>query len=169
MTANGNALSVALGFTAADLEANRQGRLSQSQLERMKATRRRNTLIAALVFIALVLGATILVYLGQLNRNLILFGAGASLTVINAIMLGRAGRAYMRIGADLRQDQVETLTGEVERVLRRGRASDRYLLRINDAELAVSKEVFIGFQHLTPYRIYRAGISRVLLSAEQAG
>lgn len=168
MTTDGNTLPTALAFTSADLEANRQGRLSPAQIERMKRIRLRNTRIASLLFIALALGATSLFYLGQLNRSLILFGGGVALTLFNATMIGRAGRAYMQIGGDLRGRQVETLTGEVERVLRRGRASDRYLLRVNGAELTVTKDVFIGFRHLEPYRIYRAGVSRVLLSAERA-
>ena len=169
MTADANALLTAMGSTSADLEANRQGKLSQAQIERMKHIRQRNTLIAAALFFGLVLGATILFYVGQVNRSVILFGAGAMMTFINAIMVGRAGRAYMRVGGDLRAGQVEVLAGEVERVLRRGRANDNYLLRINGAELYVSKDVFTGFRHKAPYRIYRTGISRILLSAEPAG
>ena len=168
MTAEENALPAVLGFTSVDLEANRQGKLSHSQIERMKKMRQRSTLLATALFFAMVLGATILFYIGQVNRSVILFGVGATLTVINAIMVGRAGRAYMQLGSDLRAGQVEALTGEVERILRRGRASDGYLLRINGAELNVTKEVFIGFRHKAPYRIYRTGISHVLLSAERA-
>ncbi len=168
MTANANALLTAMGSTSTDLEANRQGKLSQAQIERMKHKRQRDTLIAAALFCGLALGATILFYMGQLNRSVILSGAGATLTFINAIMVGRAGRAYMRVGGDMRGGQVEVLAGEVERVLRRGRANDNYLLRINGAELYVSKDVFTGFRHKASYRIYRTGISRVLLSAEPA-
>lgn len=167
MKADGKALSAALGFTPADLEANRLGALSHSQMERMRAIRQRNTLVASAFFAALVLGATVLFYLGQLNRSLILFGAGLALTLFNAVAVGRAGRAYMRIGGDLRAGQVEVLCGAVERVLRRGRASDGFMLRINGVELHVTKDVFMGFRHMAPYRIYRAGISRVLLSAER--
>lgn len=160
------ALPTALRFSTEDLEANRQGLLSPAQIARMIGIRQRRVLIAAALFIALVLAATVLIYVGQLNRNVILFGAGAALTVINAILLGRAGRDYMSVGRDLRQGRVEILAGEVERVLRRGRASDSYLLRINGAELAVTREVFVGFRHEAPYRIYRASVSRTLLSAE---
>lgn len=168
MTAVSQDLPSALGFTASDLEANRRGALNQAQKERMKRIRWRNTLIAAALFLALALGATILFYLGQLNRSLILFGVGAVLAMVNAFTVVRAGRAYMRISDDLRWGQVEVLTGEVERVLRRGRAIDSYLLRINGVELNVSKHVFVSFRHMAPYRLYRAGVSRILLSAESA-
>ena len=166
MTAEKRSLPAALHFTASDLRANRQGLLSQAQMERMKIIRGRNTRSATALFFGLVLGATILLFIGQLNRSAILLGAGAALIVINAIMVGRAARAYMRVGGDLRRGSVEVLAGEVERVLRRGRASESYLLRISGAELGVTKDVFVGFRHKASYRIYRARNSLVLLSAE---
>ena len=168
MTADASDLPAALGFTAADLVANRAGQLSHSQAERLKNARRRKTLAAAALFAGLVLGATILVYIGQVNRSMILFGAGVMLTLINAAGVGRAGRAYMRLGGDLRSGRVEALVGDVERVLRRGRAIDSFLLRINGVELRVTKDVFMGFQHESPYRVYRTSYSRLLLSAEPA-
>ena len=167
MMAEGGALSAALGFTAADLRANRQGALSPAQLERMKHARQRGALIAAGLFFLLALAATALVYIGQFNRNVILSGAGAMLIFINAIMVGRAGRAYMRISGDLRASHVERISGDVERVLRRGRASDSYLLRIGGVDLNVTREVFLSFEHNAPHRIYRTRISQVLLSAER--
>lgn len=168
MTAATMDLPAALGFTADDLDANRKGQLSHSQIKNLKKLRWRNTLAAAVFFAALVLAATILVYIGQLNRSLILSGAGAMLTLVNAIGLGRAGRAYMRVGGDLRSGQVEALVGDVERVLRRGRAIDSFLLRVNGAEFKVTQNVFMGFHHEAPYRIYRTSYSRLLLSAEPA-
>ena len=161
-----SALPVALRFSTEDLEANRQGLLSPAQIACMISIRQRRMLIAAALFIILVLAATVLIYVGQLNRNAILFGAGAALTVINAVLVGRAGRDFMSVGGDLRRGRVEVLAGDVERVLSRGRASDSYMLRINGAELTVAKEVFVGFRHEAPYRIYRASVSRNLLSAE---
>lgn len=168
MTADTTDLPTALGFTAADLDANRMGQLSHSQVEHLKNARRRKTLVAACLFAALVLGATILVYIGQVKGSLILVGAGAMLTLINAAGVGRAGRAYMRLGGDLRSGRVEALVGEVERVLRRGRAIDSFVLRINDAELEVTKDIFMSFRHQAPYCIYRTSYSRLLLSAEPA-
>ena len=168
MTAEANALGAALGFSSADLEANRRGKLSPAQIRRIEQRRKRNAVVAALVFFALALVATGFFYLAQLNRSLILFGAGAMLTIVNAVMVWRAGRSFMRVGGDLRAGEAEALAGEVERVLRRGRAADNYVLRIDGVDLFVSKAVFNGFQHLAPYRIYRSANSRVLLSAEAA-
>ncbi len=166
MTGDASALPIALRFSTEDLDANRQGLLSPAQIARMTSARQRSMVIAAVAFIALVLAATVVVYIGQLNQSGLLFGVGAGLTVINAIQVGRAGRVYMSVGGDLRRGKVELLAGDVERVLRRGRASDSYLLRINGVELTVTKEVFASFRHEAPYHIYRACASCALLSAE---
>ena len=119
--AGANSLERVMGFSAADLEANRRGQLSQAQVERMKRERGRSALVASILFFGLGLGAASLFFLGQLQGSLILHGAGAMLTVINAAMVFRAGRAYMRVGVDLRVGGIEALAGVVERVLRRSR------------------------------------------------
>ena len=159
----------ALHFSPVDLEANRQGALSEGQVERMKGIRRRNILIATAIFVGLVITATILIFVGRLNGSTILSFAGAILVAVNAILIGTGGRSYMRVGNDLRAGNVEVLAGEVERVLRRGRSGDNYLLRIDGADLYVSRHVFMGFDHEAGYRIYRTSHSGVLLSAEPIG
>jgi len=169
MTGDSGALRAALGFTSADLHANRRGVLSSAQCARIKRIRLRNTFLATSIFSALVLAATALIYLGQLKGSLILSSAGAALVLINAIVIGRAGRAYMVVSRDLRAGKAAILTGEVERVLRRGRAGDSYLLRISGVELNVTREVFVGFEHNANYNIYRTSFSRLLLSAEPVG
>ena len=162
------ALMAAMNFTKADLQANRQGHLSQAQADRLKRMRRRHVLMAAVLFLALALAATALIFLGQQNRNVILSAAGGLLTVINAVLMGGMGRSYMRIDSDLRGGGgVETLAGEVERTLRRGRRHDYYLLRVDGASLAVTQDIFLAFQHKAPYRIYRTRLSGALLSAER--
>ena len=166
MTPDAAALMAAMNFTPADLKANRQGRLSPAQVERIKAMRRRHALMAAVLFLTLALAATALIFLGQQNRNFILSAAGGSLTMVNALMMGGLGRSCMRAGGDLRAGGVETLAGEVERVLRRGRRHDNYLLRIDGLSLDVTQAIFLGFKHETRYRIYRTRLSGLLLSAE---
>ena len=156
----------ALAFSEADLEANRQGALSPAQAARLRSSRQRQLAVALLLFISLVIVATGLIFAGQRGGNPILGWAGAALILINALVVGAMGRGYMRVGGDLRPGNVEVLAGEVERVLRRGRQADSYLIRIDGASLQVSKDVFLGFQHEAPYRIYRAAHSGLLLSVE---
>ena len=160
------ALMRAMRFDDADLEANRLGALSPAQAARLRQTRRRQTAIAALAFVALVILATSLIYAGQRSHNQILILSGWLLIALNAILVLSLGRAYMRLGSDMRAGSIESLTGPVERVLRRGRQGDSYLIRIADDSLPVSREVFLSFRHEASYRIYRTAYGRLLLSAE---
>ncbi len=169
MTEAASGLMAALQFTGSDLAANRQGRLSPAQAARIQRTRRRQLFLAVILFIFFVIGATILLFAGQREGNPILTGAGGALIAMNALLVGLVGRGSMRVGSDLRAGSVEALAGEVERVLRRGRQGDSYLLRINGDDLRVTKEIFLGFRHECPYRIYRTKGSRMLLSAEAIG
>lgn len=159
----------ALDFSEADLEANRRGALSPAQAARLQASRQRQLAVALLLFFGLVIVATALIYAGQRGGNPILGLAGAALILINAVIVGMMGRGYMRVGGDLRSGNVEALAGEVERVLRRGRQGDSYLIRIDGASLTVTKEVFRGFRHQATYRVYRAMHSGMLLSVETIG
>lgn len=161
-----SALMAAMQFSEADLAENRSGALSPTQAARLKSSRQRQLAVALLLFVSLVITATLCIYLGQRGSNPILGLAGALLILINAVIVGMMGRGYMRVGGDLRPGNVEVLAGEVERVLRRGRQRDNYLIRIDGANLHVTKDVFLGFQHEASYRVYRAAHSGLLLSVE---
>ena len=161
-----SALMTAMRFGESDLRANRLGALSSAQMERMNTTRRRQSALAALLFIALVVAATSLIFSGQRNQNQILALAGGCLIILNAILVGIMGRAFIRLGSDLRAGNIEVLAGEVERVVRRGRQGDNYLIRVDGNSLYVTRDIFLSFQHESPYRIYRTAHARLLLSAE---
>ena len=163
---NDGELARALNFDSGDLAANRDGNISPAQAQRIRQIQRRSAIIAALACFALALLATGLLYLGQTASNAIAGMAGAGLTIFNALLVGFAGRAYMRFGGDLRLGGVEALTGQAERILRRGRTSDNFRLRIAGQDLPITKEVFLCIQHKKPYCVYRARHSRTLLSAE---
>lgn len=167
MTASADSLRAALNFTESDLRANRRGQLTIEQVKRLRRDQRRSALIGALVFSALVFASTALIFAGQTRNNPIMFLAGLGLILVNALMIGHIGRDIMRISSDLRSNGVEALAGNVERVIRRGRQRDSYLLKIADQTLHVTKDVFLQFNHLTPYRIYRTRLTRILLSAER--
>lgn len=157
-----------LTFTAPDLEANRRGELGATQLERLKKLRRNAALTGAVMFIALVLLATTFLFAGARGGAGILTLIGMLLTVINAIGIGFIGRHIMRINADLNDRQVETISGELERVIRPQGRMNNLLLRVNGVDFAVKKEIFRAFQHEQPYHVYRAPHTRILLAAEPA-
>lgn len=166
MRPSAGGLQPVLKFTDKDLQANRRGELTAEQVKRMRRDQGRTALLAALVFVALVLAATVLIFAGQTQNNSIMIMAGLGLTLINALMVGFVSREIMRSVYDLRSDGVEALAGDVERVLRRGFQRDSYLLKIADQTLHVTKDVFLRFEHMRPYRIYRTRHTRIVLSAE---
>jgi hypothetical protein len=168
MTDHTSALMTALDFTTDDINANRQGNLSKPQTARIKKLRQRNIIIGVIAFFVIVLIATTLIYVGQRNENLILSGVGGLLTVLNAVMMGILGRSYMRTTADLRDGGVEMLEGKLERIVKRGKQGDNYMVRIDQAEIYVTKEIFLQLKHEKPYRLYRTRLSGVLLSAERS-
>jgi hypothetical protein len=83
-------------------------------------------------------------------------------------MMGILGRSYMRTTADLRDGGVEMLEGKLERIVKRGKQGDNYMVRIDQAEIYVTKEIFLQLKHEKPYRLYRTRLSGVLLSAERS-
>ena len=159
-------IGAALKFSETDLAANRRGLLSTAQGSRLKTQHHRSTLIVATVFVLFVFLSTILIYVGQNDQNMILSAIGVALILINAITVGLLGRQIMQLSGDLRDGGVEVLAGTVERVLRRGRQNDKYILRISGNEFNVTKDMFVCFRHMAGYRIYRTRLTQVLLSAE---
>jgi len=167
MTDNPVNLKTLLNFTNEDLKDNRQGKLSAEQADRIKSIRQRNVIIGAVVFSVLVIVATVFIFLGQQNQNTILSFVGGILTVVNAVLMGMMGRSYMRTSADLRDGGVQILEGKLERIVKRGRRGDNYMIRIDEASLYVTQEIFLQLQHKKPYRVYRTRLSGMLLSAER--
>ncbi len=167
MTEHTSALMTALNFTSEDLEANRQSNLSDAQSQRLKSIRQRNTLIGVMIFFVTVIIATLFIFFGQQNQNTILSGIGGILTVLNAVMMGVVGRSYMRTSADLRDGGVQVLEGKLERVIKRGRRGDNYLIRVDNASIYVTQDIFLQLKHEKRYRLYRTRMSGVLLSAER--
>ena len=160
------ALMPALEFTPADLHANQQGKLGETQRQRLVQLRQRALLVSMAVFFALVFLATLLLFFGQSNSNLILTLIGILLTMLNAIAMGMFARQWMRLNGDIQSDSVVQLTGELERVLRpQGRVSN-YVLRLEGRDFAVKKEAFKLFRHEVTYTFYCAPASGSLLAAE---
>jgi hypothetical protein len=155
-----------LRFNADDLSANRAGRLGPTQRARIQHMQRQTLWFGAGGFSVLALLATSLIFSGQQNAAAPLSAAGVLMTLINAILVGTLGRQWMRLSRDLRAERVETLHGELERVVRPGRQLNNYVLRIAARDFPVKKGVFRLFEHEAPYAFYVAPASGVLLAAE---
>lgn len=166
MTAPAVDLKLVLSFTESDLRANRDGKLSANQVAKLNRDKRRIASIALALFAAFVLLSTALIYVGQNSQNVIAFTGGFVLVLTNALTIGILGREFMRLDSDQRASAVDALAGKVDRVIKRGRRGDRYLLRIDNQDVYVTREILECFEQGARYRLYRARRSQLLLSAE---
>lgn len=165
-------LMAVLQFSPADLEANRAGTLTDAQRQRLRRGGRPLFYAVVGLALALIIGAALLIYLGQRNESPILSLVGVSLTVINAVVLAVGVGSRLRLSADLRSRRVVTISGVVRRVVRVSRRSAAYVLAVELPEgtlrLNVSKAVFNSFQDGVRYHLYRTPSARLLVAAEIA-
>jgi len=155
-----------LAFTADDLVANRQGQLGANQRQRLQKLQNRALLIGVAGFFGFALTATILLFFGSENALIVMSFLGVFVTILNAIFVGMFARQYMRLRADLTSGEIDIITGELQRVVKANGRMNNFLLRINDDEFYVKKELFKLFRHEVNYNVYQAQHSRVLLAAE---
>jgi Na+/proline symporter len=153
-------------FSAADLAANRAGKLSETQRQRLQKRQSRSLIMGSVGFVLFAFIATLLIFLGQQNQSVILSFTGVMLTVCNAIFVGMVARYWLRLSADLRAGSVEIISGTLERILQPNRQNNHYVLMIAEKRFSVNKEQFKAFQHERPYRLYQAAHSGILFSAE---
>ncbi len=161
-------LMQALDFTAADLDANRAGQLSEMQVYRLRVRRRRTELLGALLVLVSALLATAFIFTGNRNDSPVLLLVGIGVTICAAMFTGTFLRHWLRLNADINSGTVLVQSGKLERVLKPvNRRVINYLIRVDTAEIAVTKEAFTAFEHEAPYRLYRARYTGTLLAGEK--
>jgi hypothetical protein len=166
-TQNQNPLMSALNFTPDDLKHNRAGTLSEMQHYRLRVRRRRAEIVGVLATVIGVLLATTLIYISRHGGSGILYIVGIALTICCAAITGTVARFWLRLNSDINSQRILINSGTLERVLKPvNRRVMTYILRVDGAEVAVSKDVFKVFEHEHPYTLYRAPYSGTLLSAE---
>ena len=156
----------ALNFSAADLAANRAGRLSERQKYKLERGWRRMLWITIGGVVFVTLGATILLFLGQQNESPILSFIGVLLTIVNAVLIGVGAQSYLRTSRDLREGRAAELSGVVTHTIRITGRVATYILRVEGQDVVVAKPVFFAVEEGKPYRLYRAPNSKALLSGE---
>lgn len=161
------ALMRELEFTLDDLSENRGGRLSESQIDRLRVRRQRSILTGTGIVIALAFAASLCLF-GGLRGSGILTVIGLGLTVCATVVMSTFARYWLRLSADIRERTVSAFKGPLERVVKPvNRHIVAYLLRVDGAEFAVTKDAFKLFDHEKTYALYRAKFSGILLSAER--
>lgn len=170
MTQTTASLQTILGFTDADLDANRAGQLSDSQRNVLLRGWRRTRNILIVAILVLGLAATFILFFGQENQSPVLTFIGMGLTVVNALLVGMGARSYMRTQRDLREGGVTALEGELRHTIQlnvRNRRSRVYALDIAGERLIVPRDTFNAFEERAAYRIYRTPSTQILLTAER--
>lgn len=162
-------LAQAIGFSDADLSANRDGKLSEAQLFALQKRRSRVIYIGLGAFGVLTILATLFLFMGSKPDNSgILSLIGVGLSVCNALVIGIFFRAWLRLNGDITVGRVLAVSGKLERVLKPlNRRVMNYMIRIDSVEMYVNKEVFIAFEHEATYTLYRTPYNRTLVSAER--
>ena len=161
-------LAQAIGFTPDDLAVNREGRLSEMQDYRLRVRRQRAALSGVgLVFIGAFI-ASGFIFMGRQQSNGILTLLGIGVTLCNAAITGVFARYWLRLNADIRGGKVNAISGNLVRVVKPvTRRVVNMLIRIDEVELLVSKDVFDAFEHEQRYTLYRTPYTGTLLSAER--
>ncbi len=162
-------LQEALQFDMADLAANRAGRLSEGQRARLWRNWQRGVVISISMIIFGILAATIFLYIGWRTYTTALTIVGITLTFFNAAVVGLLAQAYLRYRGDTADDAVVRLEGTATRTLRvneRARSA-AYFIIIDGQELRVNKPVFNAIEDQGIYCVYRAPLSKQVLSAER--
>ncbi|MBK9122050.1 MAG: hypothetical protein IPM16_02870 [Chloroflexi bacterium] len=161
------ALMRELEFTLDDLSANRTGKLSEMQLDRLRLRRQRSILTGTGIVVALAFAASLCLF-GGLRGSAILTVIGLGLTVCATVVMSTFARYWLRLSADIREGTTSIFSGPLERVVKPvNRRIVTYLLRVGGAEFSVTKDVFKLFDHEKKYALYRAKFSGLLLSAER--
>ncbi len=168
-------LDAALHFNTEDLHANREGRLSVRQRNRVFA-RRRSVLIALAVvtlFIGVIAGMVILaVLLGAVVSEVaILLALGGEVVTVGLAYLGWSLRQnYQKF---LLPGRVMRIEGPVTCYQLRERQNDKsrtgYYVRIGALEFEISDAALNAFTDGAPYIVYYVPRPFTLLSAEPAG
>lgn len=162
-------LMQALGFDAADLDANRAGTFSDMQLYRLRLRRARAIAIGWSILLASAFAAALLIFMGSReDGSPILTFIGIGITICCAALGGVFARYWLRLSADIREQRVQVSRGTLERVIKPvSRRVFNYMIRVGQAEVFVSKEAFDVFEHQRSYILYRAPYTGTLLSAER--
>jgi hypothetical protein len=159
-------LMLPLDFSQQDLDANRAGSLGKNQVERLKTLQSRSLKIGIVGFLAFAVSSIVLLFFATGDNAFFLTILAIFLSFLNALFVGMLARQWMRLAADLRVGEIESLSGRLERVVRTGGRGNNFVLRLNGEDFFVKKEVFALFRHESDYRLYRAPHSGVLLAAE---
>ena len=156
-------LMYAIGFTEEDLEANRNGQLSERQRNELKRVRN-----MMLVYESIILPFSIVFFILLLASNvftssLILM----SITIGILVGINLPIQVLFKFAHDAQKAEAHCSDGRVKLEIKSmtGR-HEKYRVIVEQVKLKVSKEIFLAFKNGDPYLICYTPHTKKLLSAE---
>ena len=157
----------AVRFNADDLEANREGKISEIQSYFLRVRRRQSMAIGLAIFVVIIIIASLLIFAGRRDSSGILTIIGIGVTLCNAAITGIFARYWLRLNADIQKGVVNVISGKLERVIKPvNHRVVNYMIRIDNNELMVDKAVFALLEHEQAYTVYRTPYAGILLAIE---
>jgi hypothetical protein len=154
-------LQVALGFDDEDIEANRDGRLSNRQRARLADHEFRwigIAILASLVIVWSILNAS-----GRID---VAIGQGGIPWLIAAAITGYAWYKGKQYYDYLHAQEIGAVQGRVQLNMQSSKNSTALTVGIQDLQFSVKQQAFLAFKNGDPYAIYYAPRSKTILSAE---
>lgn len=160
---SGPTLAETLNFTEEDLQANRNGRLSEEQQRRLSAQSGCSIVGSALVVLGLAGAGFWMLALGWWQLAAVFFVLAVVIGLLN-----RAGRGGFR--AEINAGTVAIAAGEItlsaNEIANPNGGVVEYLLQVNDEVFVIPRDAFAAFEDNAVYRVYYLPQSRIVLSAE---
>lgn len=160
-------LMTALDFTAADLDSNRHGTITERQQAVLRDKRLRQ--VRSLLLWGVYMGVMALLYFfAQPDRPTtpllswaitVLFGIGA------LGYLGAATAKWRAISAELRNGAVQSVEGPVA-LEKKVRGGGFRRLRVGGVVFDISKAESLTFQNEAPYKVYYMPSSKIVVAVE---
>lgn len=162
-------LASGIGFDETDLLANRSGRLTPRQIDRVRQNRKQSTYgVTALLLMAAVslVGMVVVGIFVSQRLDLLWLVAAVTLGLTLYFMAVRGGNR--RFQTDLERRQVEAVQGAVQCFTSNTRSAPaEYNLRVGDITFrGVRQETYLAFRHLDVYTLYYLPESKTIVSAE---
>jgi len=157
-----------LSFTLEDLQANREGHLSERQRRYLALDRTKNVALGVVLLVLLIFATTSMLFFGFRDTNQILIGLGIALLACNLGLSWFFALNWIRMTYDLQTNATDVVEGRVQHLIRQMGRAKAGSVRIGDhAEVPTSTKAFTAFEPGESYRLYRTSHSGRLLSVER--
>jgi hypothetical protein len=158
-----------LGFTADDLAANRDGKISDSQKVYLRSYRllQARAYFVFGLFLLLIAAVPGLRYFRSTVRDGYDLLGAVVFFAFALLLIGLGVNRWRRVQKDIQNGVVNNANGTARlHIKRAGRGHYEYKLRVEGQEFDLSKDTIAAFTEGQSYRVYYTPLSKVVLSSE---